>query len=67
MVGFGTTKLTRVWEPAWLWNQLSRILLRGNGIVRVFCLPSVGFYDDQEGLLLWNRFEFKSRMKCSTI
>jgi hypothetical protein len=22
MVGFGTTKLTRVWEPALLWNQL---------------------------------------------
>jgi len=21
MVGFGTTKLTRVWEPALLWNQ----------------------------------------------
>src|ERR1700719_2277565 len=23
MVGFGTTKLTRVWEPALLWNQLT--------------------------------------------
>jgi hypothetical protein len=24
MVGFGTTKLTRVWEPALLWNQLRK-------------------------------------------
>ena len=22
MVGFGTTKFTRAWEPALLWNQL---------------------------------------------
>jgi hypothetical protein len=28
MVGFGTTKFTRAWEPALLWNQL-RVLSNG--------------------------------------
>src|SRR6266567_8950152 len=29
MVGFGTTKLTRVWEPALLWNQFRSSYERG--------------------------------------
>jgi hypothetical protein len=31
MVGFGTTKLTWVWEPALLWNQL-RSLTSGQNV-----------------------------------
>ena len=27
MVGFGTTKFTRAWEPAMLWNQLRVLTL----------------------------------------
>jgi len=29
MVGFGTTKFTRAWEPALLWNQLRALRDRG--------------------------------------
>jgi hypothetical protein len=28
MVGFGTTKFTRAWEPALLWNQLHVLTAR---------------------------------------
>jgi hypothetical protein len=32
MVGFGTTKLTRVWEPALLWNQLHSVTTPEGGV-----------------------------------